>query len=80
MNDFIKERNKILKNIDNPDCMIQITEHCKKYNIPMPKDTEVVLAGLHKARLYIISSEITDEMKEKSELWLKEHNYNLEIN
>ena len=80
MNDFIKERNEILKNLDNPDVMIKIMDYCKKYNIQMPTDTEVVLAGLHKARLYVTSPELTDEMKEKSKLWLKEHNYNLEIN
>ena len=77
MNDFINERNEIFKNLDNPEVMIKVIDYCKKYYILTT--LEVVLAGLHKARLYEPSPEITDEMKEKSKLWLKEHNYNLEI-
>ena len=79
MNEFIKERNDILKNLENPITMIKIENYCKKYNITMPNNTEVMLAGLHKARLQVTSAEITDEMKEKSKLWLKEHKYNLDI-
>ncbi len=79
MNDFIKERDEILKNLDNPEVMIDVIEYCNKYNIPMPSDTEVALAGLHKARLFVTNPEITNEMKGKSKLWLKEHNYNLDI-
>ena len=79
MNNFVKERDEILKNIDKPECMLDIEKHCKKYNISIPQDTEVILAGLHKARLYVTSEDITDEMKEKSKLWLKEHNYSEDI-
>ena len=79
MNNFIEERNKMLKNIDNPECMIEIANFCKKNNIVMPQSTEVVLAGLHKARLYVTSECITNEMKEKSRQWLKEHKYKEDI-
>ena len=79
MNNFIKERDEILKNLDSPEVMIKVMNYCKKYSIPMPTDVEVILAGLHKARLNVINPEITDEMIEKSKIWLKEHNYNLDI-
>lgn len=79
MTSFMKDRDKILKNLESPEVMIQIMDYCKKYNIDMPKDTLVILAGLHKARLYVISKDITKEMKEKSKLWLKEHGFKEEI-
>lgn len=79
MNNFVKERNNILKKIDEPDVMIKLESFCKKYNILIPSDTKVILAGLHKARLYVTSPIITEEMKNKSKLWLKEHNFDLEI-
>lgn len=79
MNSFIEERDEILKNLDSPDVMIDVMNYCKKYNIQMPSDIEVALAGLHKARLYVINPEITDEMRVNSKLWLINHNYNLDI-
>jgi hypothetical protein len=79
MNNFIKDRNNILKNLDNPECMIQVARYCKKYDIAMPQSTETILAGLHKARLYVMSKDITNEMKESSRQWLKEHNYSEDI-
>lgn len=79
MTEFIKDRDEILKNIDNPECMIQVASFCEKYNMLMPQDTEVVLAGLHKVRLYVTNPDISSEMKEKSKKWLKEHNYSENI-
>ena len=78
MKDFIKSRNTILSHLDNPDYQ-EIERHCKKYNIPMPSDSIVILAGLHKARLYVTSELITDEMKEKSKQWLQENGFTCEI-
>lgn len=79
ISNFIKERNELLTKIDNPECMLDIEKHCKKYSIPMPQDIIVILAGLHKARLYVENKIITDSMKEKSRKWLKEHNFKEEI-
>ena len=79
MDTFVSERNKILKNIDYPGFMINLIHFCKKNNITMPVDSEVILAGLHKARLYVVNEEITEEMKDKSKLWLKEHGYKEDI-
>lgn len=79
MDTFVSERNKILKNIDSPEFMIDLIHFCKKNNITMPVDLEVILAGLHKARLYVVNEEITEEMKDKSKLWLKEHGYKEDI-
>lgn len=79
MTSFIKNRDKILKNLESPEVMIQVMDYCKKYNIDMPQDTLVILAGLHKARLYVTSEDITEEMKEKSKLWLKDHGFKEKI-
>ena len=80
MNEFIKDRDELLKNIDKPDYMLEVIEYCQKYSVPIPQDTEIVLAGLHKARLGVTSECITKEMKEKSKIWLKKHNYKEGIN
>lgn len=72
---FINERNKILSELDNYN-MDDIINYSKKYNINLPDDENVILAGLHKARLYIINPIITDKMKERSEKWLIEHGFN----
>lgn len=76
MNDFVNDRNKILMNLDNLD-YDEVERYCKKYQIPIPKDSITILAGLHKARLYVNS--IPNELKEKSKLWLKENGFNEEI-
>lgn len=76
---FIKERDLLLSHLDSPDYE-EIRNHCKKYKIPMPDNSIAILAGLHKARLYVTSEIITDEMKEKSVQWLKEHGFSCEIN
>lgn len=72
--DFINERNKLLSELDNYN-MDDIVNYCKKYNIKLPDDENVILAGLHKGRLYVINPIITDEMKEKSKIWLIEHGF-----
>ena len=76
---FIKDRDELLQKIDDPTCMPDIIKHCMKYHIPMPPSDLAILGGLHKARLQITSKCITDEMKEKSRKWLKEHNMSEEI-
>lgn len=75
---FVKERNKILMNIDTPNLQ-EIKAHCYKWGVQMPEDEIVILAGLHKARLYVTSKEITDEMKNNSRIWLLSHGFSLEI-
>lgn len=72
---FINERNKILSELDNYN-MDDIINYSKKYNVPIPDEEDVILAGLHKARLYIENPIITEEMKEKSTQWLIEHGFN----
>lgn len=72
--EFINERNKLLSELDSYN-MDDIVNYCKKYNINMPDDEKVMLAGLHKARLYIVNPIITDEMKENSKIWLIEHGF-----
>jgi hypothetical protein len=77
--EFINDRNKLLSELENYN-INDIINHCKKYNIFIPDREDVILAGLHKARLYIENPIITDEMKEKSTQWLIEHGFNPFIN
>lgn len=76
---FVKDRDELLQKIDNSGCMDDIIKYCMKYYMPMPTNDIAILSGLHKARLQITSKCITDEMKEKSRKWLKEHNMSEEI-
>lgn len=75
---FIKERTKVLIGLDKRN-INEIMKYCKKYGIPIPLDNNVMFAGLHKVRLYVINPEITDEMKQKSADWLIEHGFTLDI-
>lgn len=64
-----KDRDEALKSLD----IEKIRKYCLKYKIPMPKDEIVILAGAHKARLHMLTT--TEEEKEISKKWLKEHNF-----
>jgi len=75
---YIKDRDKILIGLEKNNIK-DIMKHCKKYGIPIPLDNEIIFAGLHKTRLYITNSQITDEMKQKSIDWLIEHGYSTDI-
>jgi hypothetical protein len=48
-------------------------EYCRALNAPEPTSEEVVLAGLHKARLH--SDLICDEGKHRSREWLTANGY-----
>ena len=76
MNDFIDKRNKILMNLENIN-YDEIVDFCNEFKILLPNDMTSMLAGLHKARLYVVS--IPDDLKEKSKLWLKENGFSEEI-
>lgn len=75
---FVKERNKLLMSIDDPN-FEEIKEYCSKWGVQMPTEENTILAGLHKARLQVTSKEITDEMKNKSKIWLLSHGFSLNI-
>lgn len=75
---YSKDRDKVLMNLDNEN-FDEIAKHCEKYGVPIPKDKISILAGLHKARLYVTNPEITDEMKQKSADWLLDRGFSLEI-
>lgn len=64
-----KDRDEAFKSLD----MKKIKKYCLKYKIPIPKDDIVILAGVHKARLHVKT--MTEEEKEISRKWLKEHNF-----
>ena len=76
MNDFIDKRNKMLMNLESIN-YDEIVDFCNEFNILLPNDMTSMLAGLHKARLYVVS--IPDDLKEKSKLWLKENGFSEEI-
>lgn len=76
MNDFIDKRNKMLMNLESIN-YDEIVDFCNEFKILLPNDMTSMLAGLHKARLYVVS--IPDDLKEKSKLWLKENGFSEEI-
>ena len=48
-------------------------EFCKLMNVPDPSSDEVILAGLHKARLFLNDFSAAD--KQESRMWLNENGY-----
>lgn len=71
---WLEDRATILANLETIT-FDEIIEYSKKYKIPMPSNEISTWAGLHKARLYVTSSNITDEMREKSKQWLKDNEF-----
>lgn len=76
MNYFIDKRDKMLMNLESIN-YDEIVDFCNEFKILLPNDMTSMLAGLHKARLYVVS--IPDDLKEKSKKWLLDNNYDLEI-
>ena len=72
--EFKKDRDTLLSHLENPDYQ-EVERYCKKYKVPMPENSITILAGLHKARLGVVSELITDEMKEYSRNWLKKNGF-----
>lgn len=68
LEDMLRERNKLLKN----PTLYGALEYATKHNIPYVHEISL-LAGLHKARLYV--DFITEDEKEKSRQWLKERGF-----
>jgi hypothetical protein len=66
---FVGERNAALRSLDRN----KIEAYARKYGINLPKDEIVFWAGIHKARLQITS--FTEEEREVSRRWLKEHGF-----
>ena len=74
LEEFKKDRDEALASGD-PDKM---KAYCKKYNIDIPKDENVFLAGMHKAicNMYLIpDSQISLDQYEKSYNWLIANGY-----
>lgn len=78
ISDFIQDRNEAFKSGD----IDKIKNYCKKYEITIPEDEEVFLAGVHKTvcNLYLVdNSPITLAQFSKSFDWLKDHGYSASI-
>ena len=67
---FIKQRNEALLSLDK-DKIIALSEESGPYEIP--EDESVFWAGVHKARLGVVS--FSPEVKEESRNWLREHGF-----
>ena len=75
---FIQDRNHAFASGD----ITKIKEYCKKYEITIPEDEEIFLAGVHKTicNLFLYEdSEITPGQYNKSYDWLIEHGYSPSI-
>ena len=74
MDEFIKDRDEAFASGD----IAKVREYCKKYEIEIPKDENVFLAGMHKAicNMYLIpDSQISLDQYEKSYNWLIANGY-----
>lgn len=75
---FIEDRNEAFSSGD----IDKIRAYCKKYNIDIPEDEEIFLAGVHKSicNLYIVeNSPITLDQFQKSFDWSNDHGYSPSI-
>lgn len=70
---FVRERNRALMNMDENE----LIAFCNKYDIEIPSDKEIFWAGMHKARLQVLS--IPDDEKKKSAAWLIAHGFSTEM-
>ena len=75
--EFVIDRDKILINFENMSDKELLMALCEFDIIDIPSSPEVARIGLHKARLY--SNGVSDELKEKSKIWLAEHGYSENI-
>ncbi len=74
MDEFIKDRDEAFASGD----IAKVREYCKKYEIEIPKDENVFLAGMHKAicNMYLIpDSKISLDQYERSYNWLIANGY-----
>lgn len=74
MDELIKDRNEAFASGDEE----KIRAYCKKYNIEIPEDNEVFLAGVHKVicDLFLLEdSPINVKQYNASYDWLIEHGY-----
>lgn len=75
---FIEDRNEAFSSGD----IDKIRAYCKKYNIDIPENEEIFLAGVHKSicNLYIVeNSPITLDQFQKSFDWLNDHGFSPSI-
>lgn len=78
LEEFKKDRDEALASGD-PDKM---KAYCKKYDIDIPEDENVFLAGMHKAICNLFLSEdspISIKQYNESFDWLTDHGYNPHI-
>lgn len=74
MDEFIKDRDEAFASGD----IAKVREYCKKYEIEIPEDENVFLAGMHKAicNMYLMpDSKISLDQYERSYNWLIANGY-----
>lgn len=55
MNDFVKERDAAFIHFVETDDLSKVREYCKKWNVQIPKNQKVLMAGVYKAVIAITS-------------------------
>ena len=55
MNDFVKERDVAFIHFVKTDDLSKVKAYCKKYDVPIPKSKQVLMAGVYKAVVAITS-------------------------
>lgn len=74
MDEFIKDRDEAFASGD----IAKVREYCKKYDIDIPEDENVFLAGMHKAicNMYLMpDTKISLDQYERSYNWLIANGY-----
>lgn len=76
--EFLRERDEILLSLDGDYIDTEkLDAYCRKYDMPIPLNNKVVLAGLHKARFHW--TKCPADKREDSKRWLKKNGFKLEF-
>lgn len=71
--EFKRERDEALLTMD----IDKVLDYCIKYEIPIPLNPAVLIAGLHKARCH--ATTIPEELREESRAWLEAHGMSADL-
>lgn len=66
---FVKERDDAMLSLDKE----KIVAYCKKYDVPIPENEQVFLAGVYKSILAIKSS--PEHLRREANEWLDGHGF-----
>ena len=76
LEEFLRDRDELLLSLDGDYVDTEkFIAYCWKYDVPIPANKKVVLAGLHKGRLSW--TKCPADKREDSKRWLKKNGFKL---